>query len=103
MNKDLFKQDLGDIDKTIIKHKDTEFSEFIKDQLNEIFNRQAGGVEMDEGIGTEYATFEVCKVYNLAEVLSNGNQLQKKYSSVVCNEVAKLSFNIQEYLKKNKK
>ena len=103
MNKDSFKQDLADIDRTIIEHKDTDFSEFIKGQLKEIFNRHAGEVKVDEGIGTEYATFEVGKVYNLAKVLSNGNQLQKKYSSVVCNEVAELSFNIQEYLKKNKK
>ena len=103
MDIDSFKQDLGDIDKAIIRHKDTEFSEFIKGQLDKIFNRQAGGVRLDEGIDTEYATFEVGKVYNLVEVLSNGNQLQKKYSSVVCNEVAELSFNIQEYLKKNKK
>ena len=103
MDKDSFKQDLADIDRTIIKHKDTEFSEFIKGQLNEIFNRQAGEVKVDEGIDTEYATFEVGKVYNLAEVLSNGNQLQKAYSSAVCNEVAELSVNIQEYLKKNKK
>ena len=98
MNKALLKKSLAYIDGTIINHKDTEFSEFIKGHLDEIFNRQAGGIKVDEGIDTEYATFEVGKVYNLAEALSNGNQLQKEYSSVVCNEVAELSVKIKEYL-----
>lgn len=102
MNKASLKESLDYIDGTIIKHKDTEFSEFIKGQLDIIFNRQAGGIRLDEGIDTEYATFEVGKVYNLVEALSNGNQLQKEYSSVVCNEVAELSVKIKEYLNEKK-
>lgn len=91
--KETFQSNLAEIDEIIIeceKNGNKEFSDKIKEKLNNIFRSYASEVYFDDGLDTIYSNYDVGKVFNLAKALSSGNEIQKEYSYAVFREIAKL-------------
>lgn len=91
--KETFQSNLAEIDEIIIeceKNGNKEFSDKIKEKLNNIFRSYASEVYFDDGLDTIYSNYDVGKVFNLAKALSSGNEVQQEYSYAVFREIAKL-------------